>query len=476
MSRSDPPAFGSGLHGLPDDWDVVPVTDLAERIPRSTTTGPFGSQLVASDYRREGVPVIFIRDITPNGFVWNSNVYVDSDKANELGAHSVRPGDVLVTKMGWPPCTACIYPRWMPPGVITADVIRLRPDAESVEPDWVALFVNSGAVADQVAAITAGGTRPKITLHDFRTLHVACPSREEQHKIVEILTAVDDLFEDTEALIAKYQAIKQGMMRDLFMSGIDSSGHLRPTHGKAPQLYKQSELGWIPEQWKVARLEDVTETMWVPDPLQPQCAESGVPFVSAKDLRSNLIDFSDCRLTTEETAARVSARCSPRRDDILIVSRGGSTGRVHRVTTDRKFVLNEGVIGVRPSHRCDAAYLEHFLRLPSLQAELIRASGSTGQAAIYLTHLKNVLVPVPTLEEQQCCGERLVALDTLISAESDHMQKLRLLKTGLMKDLLTGKVRVKVDGPVAWRSRDGAMMLEAGGEAETRPSFGRSRY
>jgi len=410
----------------------------------------------------EGVPVIFVRDIRPNKFVWNSNVYVDNDKAKELVAHSVKPGDLLVTKMGWPPCTACVYPRWMPPGVITADIIRLRPDARSVEPEWVAIFINSGAVADQVAAITAGGTRPKITLNDFRTLQVVCPSRGEQHKIVEILKALDDLFEDTEASIAKYQAIKQGMVQDLLTFGTDSSGHVRPTYDKAPDLYKQSELGWIPKQWKVARLEDVTETMWVPDPLRPQCAEFGVPLVSARDLSSNLIDFSDCRLTTEETAATISARCSPRRDDILVVSRGGSTGRVHRVTTDRKFVLNEGMIGIRPSERCDAVYLEHFLRLPSLQAELIRASGSTGQAAIYLTHLKNTLIPVPTLDEQKRCGKRLAALDKLIAAESDHLQKLRLLKTGLIQDLLTGKVRVKWAHPslvTGWST-----MLEAGGD------------
>ena len=65
---------------------------------------------------------------------------------------------------------------------------------------------------------------------------------------------MDNLIEKTEALIAKYQAIKQGMMHDLFTRGVDEHGHLRPTHDEAPELYKQSELGWIPKEWEVSPL------------------------------------------------------------------------------------------------------------------------------------------------------------------------------------------------------------------------------
>ena len=77
------------------------------------------------------------------------------------------------------------------------------------------------------------------------------PSLLEQRKIARILTTLDNLIEKTEALIAKYQAIKQGMMHDLFTRGVDAHGHLRPPQAEAPDLYKQSELGWIPKEWEV---------------------------------------------------------------------------------------------------------------------------------------------------------------------------------------------------------------------------------
>ena len=60
------------------------------------------------------------------------------------------------------------------------------------------------------------------------------PPPAEQRKIARILTTLDNLIEKTEALIAKYQAIKQGMMHDLFTRGVDAHGHLRPTQPKPP--------------------------------------------------------------------------------------------------------------------------------------------------------------------------------------------------------------------------------------------------
>jgi type I restriction enzyme S subunit len=88
-----------------------------------------------------------------------------------------------------------------------------------------------------------------ILKEDFLTYHIDLPPLPQQHKIARILTTVDNLIERTEALIAKYQAIKQGMMHDLFTRGVDEHGHLRSPYEEAPKLYKPSELGWIPKNW-----------------------------------------------------------------------------------------------------------------------------------------------------------------------------------------------------------------------------------
>jgi type I restriction enzyme S subunit len=115
----------SPLGRIPKDWEILSALSVASRESGSTVIGPFGSNLKADDYQPDGVPVLFVRDIRDTGFQWKSNVYLTYSKALTLSAHEVQPGDVLATKMGLPPCIAATYPTWMPPGIITADIIRL---------------------------------------------------------------------------------------------------------------------------------------------------------------------------------------------------------------------------------------------------------------------------------------------------------------------------------------------------------------
>ena len=65
---------------------------------------------------------------------------------------------------------------------------------------------------------------------------------------------MDDLIERTEALIAKYRAIKQGLMHDLLTRGVDASGRLRPPREEAPGLYRESAVGWVPREWEMVPL------------------------------------------------------------------------------------------------------------------------------------------------------------------------------------------------------------------------------
>jgi type I restriction enzyme S subunit len=201
----------SPLGLIPKDWNFEMISNLTT----SSVIGPFGSDLVASDYRTSGVPVVFVRDIKPNSLSWKSNVYVSIGKARSLAAHEVVPGDVLATKMGLPPCIAAVYPDSMPNGVVTADVVRLRPDPMRILPGWMSSFINARAVVKQVEQITAGVTRPKVTLRDVRNLYIAMPGLEEQRLLLERLDAIEARLREEEQGLQKLSAEKSGLMDDL---------------------------------------------------------------------------------------------------------------------------------------------------------------------------------------------------------------------------------------------------------------------
>lgn len=200
---------------IPREWQVVRMVSLAEDRNGSTTIGPFGSDLVATDYRLEGVPVVFVRDIKESGFQWNSDTYISERKAQQLNAHSVKSGEVLATKMGLPPCISCVYPDWMSNGVVTADMVRLSPDRKKVDALWLATAINHDRVKRQVAAITAGVTRPKITLADFRTIKIAKPELDEQKRMSLRFTALQEKLDKELTQVEKLNKQKLGLMHDL---------------------------------------------------------------------------------------------------------------------------------------------------------------------------------------------------------------------------------------------------------------------
>src|SRR5204862_7029284 len=93
-----------------------------------------------------------------------------------------------------------------------------------------------------------------------RKLRIKIPSLPTQQRIAKILTTADAVIEKTQAAIAKYKVIKQGMLQDLFTRGIDiTTNKLRPRFEDAPHLYKESKLGMIPKEWDDDTLENLTE-------------------------------------------------------------------------------------------------------------------------------------------------------------------------------------------------------------------------
>lgn len=203
------------------DSTVLTISELADASPNSLTLGPFGSDLVATDYRPAGAPVVFVRDVKANAFRWKSNVFVEPTKAAALDAHRVEPGDIVITKMGLPAGLAAVYPDSMPRGIVTADIIRLRPKLSVVDPRWLSYALNAPEVSQQVATITGGQTRPKLTLRDYRQLRLLVPPLREQRACA---AALDAIMRNRSAHIDEREAtlsVKSATARSLLAEGLE---------------------------------------------------------------------------------------------------------------------------------------------------------------------------------------------------------------------------------------------------------------
>lgn len=159
---------------------AIRFSDIATAGSGNFGNGPFGSDLLTSELRDSGVPVIYIRDIRDGEYKRVSSSFVTETKAKALITSAVLPGDVLISKVGDPPGVAAIYPDSEPDGIVTQDVIRIRVNEAICLKEYLRSFLNSSLGKHLIKGITVAATRARFSLTDLKSIEIPLPSVAEQ--------------------------------------------------------------------------------------------------------------------------------------------------------------------------------------------------------------------------------------------------------------------------------------------------------
>lgn len=225
----NPPLKPSGLDwigDIPKHWGrLSKLARFASRRKHSFVNGPFGSDLLTSEISDEGVPVVYIRDISAGSYRRTSEGYVSPEKAKELNFCRVDPGDVLVAKVGDPPGAAAVYPASEPSGIVTQDVIRIRVEESSVFAGYLAYFLNSSAGAGLIDQIAIESTRMRVSLGDYKSSTCPLPPLPEQTAIAAYLdeetAKLDALVGKVEAAVERLQEYRTALITAVVTGKID---------------------------------------------------------------------------------------------------------------------------------------------------------------------------------------------------------------------------------------------------------------
>jgi type I restriction enzyme S subunit len=189
------------LAEVPMHWSKpMSLLSLAKPGQHSFVNGPFGSDLLTTELKAEGVPVVYIRDIKASAYRRVSEVCVSPEKAEQLRFCNVLPGDVIISKVGDPPGVAAVYPAGEPEGIVTQDVMRLRVDELQNDPAFVAMLINSDYGRFNISQVSVESTRLRVGLGDFKQLKFTIPPLVEQRLI---LAALQPLLARIDALMDK---------------------------------------------------------------------------------------------------------------------------------------------------------------------------------------------------------------------------------------------------------------------------------
>jgi type I restriction enzyme, S subunit len=310
------------------------------------------------------------------------------------------------------------------------------------------LFYQIVNLKNEFVKYAAGSTFLEINRKDTGRVLIPHPvDKNKQYKIGHILHTIDRTITHTEALIEKYQQIKAGLMHDLFTRGIGADGKLRPTRDKAPELYQESSIGWIPKEWNYAQLKHYVRSAQYGISTSLGDAQTGIPVLRMNNIKSNIFDVCDLKYTNDSEAYKIKLK----KGDVLY-NRTNSMEHVGKIAIWRnelpecsfasylvRINLHENII--LPD------FFSHWMSQISSQNALRRyATPAVQQVNINPTNLQKIWISCPhSIEEQRQISERIDMVDLKLKAEKTALDKLRSKKSGLMHDLLTGTVRVNID-------------------------------
>ena len=432
------------------DWADVKVADVTER--HFCGPSPDCEERPVFDDAEWGV--LKTTAITWSG--WNQGAHKVLPRSYwGRDGIEVKAGDVLVTKAGPRHRVAVVthVPATRRQLVVSGKMIGLRPRRDLVLPEVLAGLLALDGPQKYIHDRTTGMAESQVNFANdvLLTTPLRLPPKAEQAEIARISAALDTTIRQTGAIIEKLKQVKQGLLHDLLTRGIDASGELRPPQGQAPHLYKDSPLGWIPREWNVCGVLDLAPTdrqCILTGPFGAQLGQAdfvaeGVPVLRIGNVQAGFIDWSDVQFVSHAKAGRLE-RFSVEPGDLLFARQGATTGR--NALADQRAasaLINYHIIRVAVDReRCEPVYLHALFNSDQSKGQVDQEKGRGTREGINSKQIAALRFAMPQIKEQRELVARMGALANVMVRESNFAAKLRLEKSGLMDNLLTGRVRV----------------------------------
>ena len=397
------------------NWEEMILGDYIDLI----TGYAFSSDLFNDSI---GMPLIRIRDFeSQNPITYYSGEYD--------GKYIVNPGDKLISMDG-----EFNIIEWKGPcSLLNQRVCKIQSN-NNEKMDIQFLMYRLVRELKNIEARTPATTVKHLSLKDLQFLKLSIPPLKEQQKIAEILSSVDAAIEKTEQVIAKTEELKKGLMQQLLTKGI---GHTE---------FKKTEFGEIPIKWSIENLGNVLTLLKDGTHNPPKAQDKGIPMLSAENIFNHRVNFGiQEKFISLEDYNNMHKKYEIETNDILLTI-VGTIGRTAIVDKGCKFTVQRSVAILRANESILVSkFLEYLLNTDMIRKQLKLRSNASAQAGIYLGELGKVRLLIPSIEEQISIIKILENIDEKLKCEEKGLEKLELMKRGLMQQLLTGQVRVKID-------------------------------
>lgn len=316
--------------------------------------------------------------------------------------------------------------------VLGADILIIRSDPACVDSRYLAHAIRYDA--NQVLKLVRGSTVYHLYATDMRQFELILPSKSQQTRVADVLHDVDHLIATLERLIAKKQAIKQGMMQQL--------------------LTGRTRLPGFTEAWSDIRLGNhVSYVKTVALSRAQLDTKSPIKYLHYGDIHTRSSILLDAAIEEMPRAnMNLAARAGQlRRGDLVFADASEDPAGVGKSieiadTPDTGVVPGLHTIAARFDKSVLADGFKAYLQfIPSFRDQLLRLAAGTKVLATTRSYISSITLTLPAVSEQEAIAEVLHDAEREIEALRVRLSKAQDMKTGMMQQLLTGRVRLPVE-------------------------------
>ncbi|WP_416438851.1 restriction endonuclease subunit S [Phnomibacter sp. MR] len=376
---------------IPQDWNVKTVGEF-----NNVKTGPFGSALHQKDYVEDGTPIITVEHLGEQG-VLHHNLPMVSDKDKiRLSAYLLEKQDIVFSRVGSVDRNSMITifeDGWL----FSGRLLRLRPNKGECNAKYLSYYFHHEPTKQRIRGVAVGQTMPSLNTQILKDIKVALPpTLAEQTAIAAALSDMDNLIAGLEQLIAKKKAIKQGAMQEL----------LRPKEG------------------------------WSQEPIKSIALIS----TGAKNTQDKIENGIYPFFVRSEVVERINSY-SFDGEAVLVAGDGVGTGKVIHYAKG-KFDYHQRVYKISDFQSNIHGFFFYLFFKNNFLSRIMQMTAKSSVDSVRREMIADMIIHFPDFNEQERIAYILRDMNDEIMLLESNLDKYKLLKQGMMQELLTGKTRL----------------------------------
>lgn len=406
------------------------LSDICLKIGSGAT--PTGGK---SAYLMKGISLIRSQNVLDISFAEDGLAYISDEQARKLQNVEILEGDILLNITGDSVARVCIVPNHILPARVNQHVAIIRVDKTKADNNYI-LYSLIKSKKTLLALASAGSTRNALTKKMIEEFEVFLPSLAEQKRIASILSSLDDKIAVNRRINANLESQAQALFKSWFVDFTPFKD----------QPFVNSELGPIPQGWKVVSLDEVCLKITDGSHFSPKDnPKEKIPMLSVKDMRKHGFDYQSCKHITESDFFKLQKNdCVPHVNDLLVAKDGSYLKEIFLCKKEIKQAILSSIAIFRPNTKLILPeYLLHYLKQPQVLKD-VRDNYVSGSAVprIVLKDFKKLKLCIPPMNSISTYRELLKSIEKLLLQKTEENQRLAALRDTLLPKLMSGEIKL----------------------------------